>query len=331
MTVQESFFKALKEKRRGGPQNLAQEIAELLNVSETSAYRRISGETPLTIDELVKFASYYKLSIDGLLDLQNNSNKLVDFSWQYQNTKEDSYESFLNWLLSDLNNLDTSASQALFHAKDFPVFFNFVFPEIAAFKSFFWQKAFLHLHSFRSQKFSCKNLNENHITLGKAILKRYTEIDSKELWNDDIFNSVLRQVEYCYEAGYFHSNQDVITILDKLESLVYLFEEMAEKGYKFLPDEETLTGKFDLYHNQVILGDNSMVISENGSMKVYISQNIIQGLVTSEKTFVENSFLMKTNLINHSLLLSNSGQKERTRFFQKLHLQVKNTRSFLHL
>ena len=51
VTIQEDFFRQIKQKL---PSHLsmADEIATLLNISQDSAYRRIRGEKPLTIDEI---------------------------------------------------------------------------------------------------------------------------------------------------------------------------------------------------------------------------------------------------------------------------------------
>ena len=46
--------------------SLADEIADLLDVSVDSAYRRIRGDKELSLSELIKLSSRYNVSIDNL-------------------------------------------------------------------------------------------------------------------------------------------------------------------------------------------------------------------------------------------------------------------------
>jgi hypothetical protein len=48
-------------------------IAELLEISIDSAYRRIRGEKPVAFDELQQLCSAYKLSLDPFLMQDSNS------------------------------------------------------------------------------------------------------------------------------------------------------------------------------------------------------------------------------------------------------------------
>ena len=43
------------------------ELAELLNISRDSVYRRMRGETVLSLDEVKKICSHYNVSLDTLL------------------------------------------------------------------------------------------------------------------------------------------------------------------------------------------------------------------------------------------------------------------------
>ena len=53
--------------------SLVDEIADLLEISTDSAYRRIRGEKPLSLHELQKLAGTYQISLDDLLGNPSNS------------------------------------------------------------------------------------------------------------------------------------------------------------------------------------------------------------------------------------------------------------------
>lgn len=147
MSIQQAFFDMLRRALPSNRPNLAQEVAAILHLSETSAYRRISGHTQLSVDEMAKLAEHFGVHPEYLFD--RHAARDVRFEWQSDETKETSYKTFLSWLERHLASIKTEHCTAIFHAKDFPVFFNFIFPEIAAFKSYFWNKTFFGLSAIQ--------------------------------------------------------------------------------------------------------------------------------------------------------------------------------------
>jgi len=69
--LQQFFFQQIREKI---PDNMSfvHEIAELLEISYDSAYRRIRGEKELSLEELVKLSKKFNLSLDALAGLDLN-------------------------------------------------------------------------------------------------------------------------------------------------------------------------------------------------------------------------------------------------------------------
>lgn len=324
MNLQKSFFERIRKERNAEDENFAKALARFLHVSETSAYRRMNGKTPLTFNELQRIADYYEISLDDYFELSNERiAPEVGFYWKYHKEADQAYLGFLKWLLNDLEHTDPVNSQVIYHAKDFPVFFNFVYPEIGEFKSFFWQKTLIRIDRYKSKTFSCRDLSGESIDLGQRIFSKYATLDSMELWNDDVLTSILKQIRYAHEAHYFSTKEDAMILLQRLRQLLKHIQQMAEEGKKHAPDDPEIEGgSFKLYHNEVILGDNSILLENQGQKRMYISQNVIQGLITSDQQFVENSYLMKTNLLKNSLLLSNSAEKERMKFFGVLNEKI---------
>src|SRR5215212_7694719 len=80
---QQLFFNHIKSKL---PVHLSlvDEVAELLAISNDSAYRRIRGEKPIGLDEIQMLCNKYQVSLDQLLQIGNEtaifSGKMVDHS-----------------------------------------------------------------------------------------------------------------------------------------------------------------------------------------------------------------------------------------------------------
>src|SRR5215813_15338916 len=89
--LQTSFFKYLKDKLPSHI-SLVDEVAELLNISIDSAYRRIRGENTLRFDEIQLLAKHYGVSLDQFLELQSNA---IIFSGSFVNRDKFDFESYL--------------------------------------------------------------------------------------------------------------------------------------------------------------------------------------------------------------------------------------------
>ena len=61
--MQEVFIKHLKQVVPANV-SLVDDIADLLKISNDSAYRRLRNETELSLDETYKICKHYKISID---------------------------------------------------------------------------------------------------------------------------------------------------------------------------------------------------------------------------------------------------------------------------
>src|SRR3954447_3939736 len=94
--VQQLFFSHLKAKLPGHL-SLVDEIAEHLDISNDSAYRRIRGEKPISFEELHKLCTNYKVSLDSFLHLQSES---FVFNGKIKTDSENSFEDWLANLLS---------------------------------------------------------------------------------------------------------------------------------------------------------------------------------------------------------------------------------------
>src|SRR4051812_22999193 len=97
-SVQQLFFQHIKTSL---PPHLSfvDEIGELLNISNDSAYRRIRGEKPISFEEIQKLSSHYKISLDQFLHLQSDS---LIFSGRLAMDQEQFFEQYLKNLLQNL-------------------------------------------------------------------------------------------------------------------------------------------------------------------------------------------------------------------------------------
>lgn len=76
------------------------EVAELLNISNDSAYRRIRAEKAISFDELQVLCNHYKISLDHFLHLQSD---VIIFSGNANTESESRFDDYLKMCCSSFS------------------------------------------------------------------------------------------------------------------------------------------------------------------------------------------------------------------------------------
>src|SRR5688572_31317655 len=101
--IQIAFFQQVKTMLSPNI-SLVDEVADLLNISNDSAYRRIRGEKPITLEEIQLLASHYKVSLDQFMNLKNDS---FLFSGKLINSSTHNFGSWTQTVLQQLQHACT--------------------------------------------------------------------------------------------------------------------------------------------------------------------------------------------------------------------------------
>lgn len=323
--LQQEIFNSIKDKL---PSNLSlvQTIAQVLNISTDSAYRRIRGEKPLSLEELSLLSRKFDVSIDYFLN-KNSDN--ITFSCTHIRPENIEVREWLQKLNQDLTKLRELKNVEVFYSvKDPSIYHNFHIPEIAAFKLFFWERTLFRFPKYESQKFSLSEIPEENIKLGEHMLRMIAKTPITEIWNKDTFRMLLNQIEFYWLSGFIASKNDLKELLNKTEEWIHHMKHQAEVGQIFKYGEQPnhdLPYNFTMYCNEVILNDNTIMVKYQNGISSYITFNVLSLLQTSNLPFcteVENHF---KGLIRISNLISQSGEKERNKFFNE---QLKTLQAF---
>ena len=298
--------------------SLVDAIADTLGISNDSAYRRIRGEKPIAFEEMQKLATQFKISLDQFLHLQTDS-----FLFSGKLASASGYV-FDEWTRNVLQHLQFATSfrkkHMIYLAKDIPVMQQFLVPEVAAFKSFFWRKSILHYDELRGVKFSLKDIDPNHFEISKKIVECYNQIDSTDIWNIESINSTIRQIEFYRETGVFESDEDAKGLYHAVLRLIDHLEKQAETGLKFLVDKTpgVQSAKYNLYNNELILGDNTIFFELDEMRISFLNHSVINFIYTKDEAFNSYMYNNLQNLIRKSTSLSVSSERERTKFFKRV-------------
>jgi len=319
--IQVLFFQHLKS-QLPPHLSLVDEIADLLSISNDSAYRRIRAEKPISFEELQKICVHYHISLDQFLHLQNDS---FIFSGKLATSSDSFYEDWLNKVLQDLSFMNTFEHKHLYYiTKDIPFITYFQFPELAAFKSFFWMKSILNYEGLKGKKFSLKNNTSKFEDTYRKITALYNQVPATEVWNTESVNTTIRQIEFYRESNVFESKDDAYFLYDKLSELITHIEIQAETGKKFTTGEAVrpTNADFRMFNNEVVIGDNTC-LADLGKMKLtYLNHSVINFITTRDERFNNYMFESIMNLIHKSTQISVVGEKDRSRFFNSLREEI---------
>jgi hypothetical protein len=313
-TTQGLLFQAIKQRL---PSNISfvHDLSELLGISYDSAYRRIRGEKELSMEEIRTVCLHYNVSLDSLMGLDSDS---VVFKSMAIGQKNFTLQVWLNTILTEMKNLKESRErEVIYSAKDIPLFHLFQFPELAAFKFYFWHKALFPSREDDDMQFSI-DITEDVYSVGYQLLALYNTIPVTELWNEETFTSITRQIEYCYVSGFFAVRADALNLCDVLEKLVRHLQREAERGFLFMygSAEEGIANSYKLYFNEVLLSDNTIYTAMDGNVSTYMTYNIINLLITGNPVYCEQIRSNLQILMSKSTLISGTSAKERNRFFR---------------
>jgi len=325
MTVTDNIQSAFLEqvKKRIAPNlSLAEEMAEALNISRDSAYRRIRGETVLSLDEVSILRNQYGVSVDSIL---SNSGEMVSFHCRMVDSQNFTFD---KWLTSILTSLETLLplpdKQIIYFAKDTPVFYYFNSPLLGPFKMFFWMNSVLRKEDYRGVKFSPELVPRDLITLGERIWKRYTEIPKIEIWSEETLNVTLRQIEFYHECGFLADPKYALQLCDEYLLIIKEIRGWATVGYK-----EKADFKFNLYKNDLLIGDNTIFFRMGDKRATFIPYNTLNILTTTHEGFCKQTEDYLVNLTTKSILISTTGEKDRNKFFNLMEEKIQHVKARL--
>ncbi len=300
--TQQDFFDTVRDQFNGSKKDLVLTLAQLIGVNADGVYRRLRGETPLTLEEAMKIASQFGVSFSQ------------GFNASY--TASDDTNSFLETVKDFLLSYREAGPYTLYlDAKELPIFYLFHFPSLYAFKQAFWGRMF-----FGTGDFGVSNAIS---PVQKELLELYEQLPSTELWGESIIRTTIQQIDYASDIDLVSQQEgeglfeDLLGLMDKLESY-------CERGRK------AGGGQLLAYFNNVLIGDNSVIVEQGGEVKAsFLSENIIDLYEVKDPLFNRRKFELFNNAIRKSTAISVSSEKARKRYFNQLRAEVAQSRAKL--
>lgn len=313
--VQAHFIARFKQVLPPGV-GLAEEMADILDISIDSAYRRIRGETELTLEEIYRISKKYTISIDEIF---SNRSDTVTFAYTKLTDSAANFEAYIQRLIGHLKNIAKFPNSRIYYvAEETPLFYSFFTPKFAEFKLFYWQRSVLNIEAYQQVKFEYGIIPQQLVKLAHDSFKEYNTVPSVEIWTDETVLTGLRQIKFYFDSGIL-SKEIALDLLEEARKMIEMVRKNAESGRKNISDK---TENFFLYCSEVVLGTNCIYIVAGDARYSYITFNTLNSLTTNNPEFCEETEHWVRNLEKKSTLISGVSEKQRYQFFNSMFKNV---------
>jgi hypothetical protein len=240
------------------------------------------------------------------------------------------FREYMQKMVEQFRYFNSFTNKKMFYlCKDIPFWYFFLYPDMAAFKTFLWKKTIYNDPSLQNKKFSIADFPvQEYFKMGQEVIELYNLMPSQELWNYESISSTTNQISYYRDAGIFASKEDENRVIDSFHEMMNHLELQAAKGFKFMPESSELAyrNSIEFYVNELILGNNTILLHLNEQRLTLITHSVLSYLMTTDPRFADKNFSSYNSLLGRSALISGSGEKERNRFFNMLHTKIEALR-----
>lgn len=314
--------------------SLVNELSDVLEISTDSAYRRMRGETLLTIDEIVKLCDHFQISFDAFSKVKTG---MVTFIYPPMETTAESFAQYLEGLYKELNLIASAKESNIVYAcQDIPDFHHYNYPDLANFKIFYWMRTILNLPDLNRVKYDADFQFPELLAVGKSISETYLKIPSVEVWTESTVKSTLKQISFYWESGVFQSKEGALRVCAALSKAIEDIESMAEIESKLLinsgielannssEEPKTTADKknFKLYISDIELANNCILVNIGSTQTVSLSHLSFNTMSTKNATYCKKTEAWINNIIKKSTLISGVSEKQRFQFFLNINKMI---------
>ena len=320
--MQDQFIKYLKEKASNSS-SFADEVASVLDIGYDAAYRRINLKTNLTLEEGVRLAKHYNISLNKLYEVGSQHTIIAEKSPRILDKVH--LESYFSRSIENLIPLTklTSAS-ILYSAKDIPLFYTLKDSYITRYKIYVWLK--LTNKEMTKNKVSFDDFIE---TIPQSLLQKafelgrtYNFINITEFWNDNTINGTLEQIIYFYESQLLSKNL-ALKICDDLEEIVHHVEKQTIQQ-SIINSKNNAT--YNLYKSDLLTMSNIIMVKTTHKKAFFVPYTVLEYLKIEHQDTCDIMDDFFSRQMTNSKLLVHSGEKDRTLFFNKMHQKINKLR-----
>lgn len=291
--------------------NIANMLMDTLYIGKEAVYRRLRGEVPFTLHEVVLIAKKLKVPIDQVITVNPTSSEIfVQLKdTRYYNMQERDYNMLEEFIDILKIMAEEPENEFVYCSNLFPIYPTLKSEFFCKFYSFKWM--YLNLNTDQIKRFDEFEITSRYFQLNKQIIELLSEFkNTVYIWDSLSFECILREAKYFSSIRLF-SPENVQAVKEGMHMLIDKFEELAMKG-RFQNGN-----KVDIYISNINFDTTYSYVE---SEKFKISMVGVLGLnnVTSIEQKALDVIKARTLALKKaSTMISESGEMVRINFFNK--------------
>ena len=304
---QQKFFQHLSKRR--SKEELLYSLMESLNIKKGAAYKRINGDTALTMEEMVIVADKFKVSLDTAC----GSEQFMSFEHPFieKNSSIDFLDRYAFYLkpLLDKNQGDSTLT---YMANEIPIFYYFSHKYVFNFLLSIWN----HLHWEEEKLIIKENMSITpHLEHLRNEVKNYYESHPvTEIWNSNMLSNLYQQILFSITIRAFEDQKFIKSLILDIEKLINRLQELAGTGQKSISEKSNIKiylNEFGNYQNLALYNSDKMSTS-------FVGFDMPHFIVSYNAKFYEFSRQWIEKIRKRSILISSDGFQFRELFFLKM-------------
>ena len=306
---------------------IVQALVQTLDLTAAAAGRIATGEQELTLAQAYRLTAQY-----GLPDIGQQAGA-VSFALTGLHYNVFDLEAYFSRLLAELDHIDVYGPRTLYYAAaDFPVFLLFQFPELAAFKMYFWARTVYGLPGLQDRPFDTEDLNLTALEGGTQAWQRYLKIPSVEIWHPEVVHRTLEQLGYAAEHRFFEDRADVAVLCDTLQELLRWVERQAAQSRKYKPGNyPPKRENYYLYLHETAVHNNAILFSSPDVQRAFVMPNTLDFLATAHPTYCAHTEAQFKRIRQGAIpLYGDAAQATRQAVFEGFRMEVQAVRDALY-
>lgn len=303
--IQQHFLQRIEQKLAGTL--LVRELMDILEISKSEAYHKISGKSLLTTTQITSLCQRFEINFTIPGFKQHHLSEVSFTPFRHQSGTVSTYLESLEKLLLSI----ASANHKLLSCAtdDIPIFHLFGYPELSAFKLHFWQ---LRATDNAPFLFDFSRWDDALLNITRALHETYKTIPSVEVWTKSSLLSTLEQIKYAKENGIITGNAMGRLICNQLRSALQDIEGYAIHKQKPAADSPL----FDWYFYEII-GSITYLAETDGNLMMFLRFNTFNTLQAYNQPVCEEVKHWLHKLVADSTGFSGQGSLHRNRYLAK--------------
>jgi len=318
-SLQTRLFELLKSQRPSG--KLIAELMSLLAVSRASVYKRMKSEIQISARELEQIMDHFSISPSLLFSSNKN---LVTMMIPEKAIEGDPIIHFLTPIRDQIRALAAQPNPNItFLAVSFPVFYSFLYPELALFKFYVYRNSVWRAEHAKIPPLAIASLarNKEYLNLFSEIRNIYGHINSTEVWTGNFFQSTIDELKFYLECELFTDPKEALLVLSQLEKTIENISTMVKAGNKSTmcrnPELEE-GGTLDLYYNDSGHFGSTTITESDSTQLVYLTYDQPNYLVSADPVLIEDTKRWTSKVVKKSSPISKLGMLDQVKYFNSV-------------